>query len=153
MKYLLILLLPFTAFGQRAIGLKTGDTYKFDWDMNLVVQKTFDDLNAPFTVDTTYAMNDSAMQVVFTDGTEIYSNVFRYDVINDTIYTASRAAGCYNSCRKEQDCTRCAKAADCTCSCLQGYGSCSEKNEAVFQNITISNWIKMRILTNTNPEE
>jgi hypothetical protein len=148
------LLLPILSFSQsRIIGFKTDSTYKFEWDINRVVQKTFDDLSAPFTVDSTYVMSDTAMQVIFSDNEYQYSNIFWFETNNDTIYTTSRSTGCLNSCQKELDCTRCAKKPDCDCYCYTGYGSCSNKNLAVFQNITISQWIMIRILTHQKPEE
>lgn len=151
---ILILLIPFASFGQeRIIGTKVNGAYNFTWNMSKVVEATFNDLGATFIVDTTYAKNDSSLQVVFSDDESTYTNVFRFETINDTLYTNFRALGCLNSCRKELDCTRCSIASDCTCSCFTGGGYCSEKNLAVFQNVTISTWIRIRIITNQNPEE
>ncbi len=150
---ILTLLIPFAVFGQRVIGVKDTNGYKFEWDMQKVAQKTFDDLNSNYTVDSVYVMSDTTMQVLFSTEGKYYANIFFFDMSNDTMYTTYRSAGCLNSCRKEQECTRCSMASDCSCSCFSGYGSCSELNLAVFQSITISEWIKIRILTNQNPEE
>jgi len=156
MKLILIplLLLPILAFSQgRVIGAKVDSTYSFTWDMAKVVQSTLTvDVNSEFVVDTVYVMDDSTMQVVFSDSTTTYSNVFIFTSINNILYTNERATGCVNSCYKELGCAKCSKAADCSCYCTYETGSCSDKNLAIFKEVSPSVWINSRILNNANPE-
>jgi len=150
----LLILLPILALSQdRVIGTKTGSTYSFAWDMTKVVQSTLaKDVKSIFSVDTVYIMNDSAMQVVFSDSTTTYSNIVVFQTINNALYTNIGAKGCLNSCYKELGCAKCSKRVTCDCYCVYEMGSCSDKNLAIFKNTSLSEWFNSRILNNTNPE-
>lgn len=155
MKHLiLILLLPIFSFGQeRMLGVKTDSGYIYQWDMGSVIKSTFsDDMNSTLELDSFYTMNDSSIQVSFFDGVDIFSNIVKIIVINDTIYTNERALGCLNSCYAELGCTKCRKKDNCDCECKYPIGSCSDKNLAIFQNTSLSVWVNKRITNNVNPE-
>jgi len=150
----LLLLLPILAFSQdRIIGTKVNSTYSFTWNMKNVVQSTLTkDVKSSFTVDTTYVMNDSTMQVVFSDSITVYSNVFVFKTVNNILYTNIMATGCVNNCYRELGCTKCSKRPDCSCYCVYEMGTCSDKNLAIFKDVSLSVWVNNRILGNSNPE-
>ncbi len=150
----LLLLLPILAFSQdRIIGTKVDSTYSFTWNMTNVVQSALTkDVKSNLTVDTTYVMNDSTMQVVFSDSITVYSNVFMFKTVNNILYTNIMATGCVNSCYKEFGCTKCSKRPDCSCYCTYEMGTCSDKNLAIFKDVSLSVWVNNRIIGNSNPE-
>lgn len=151
MKTLLLLLIPFLSLGQeRFIGIKTDTAYIFNWDMKKVVEETFTDNGGGFSIDTVYVENDSVMNVGFSDSEYHYADIFRFETINDTLFT-SMASGCLNSCYGV-GCTRCKKNAECNCYCVL-IGGCDSKDLAIFQDNPMSILIRERILTNQNPEE
>lgn len=146
---LLLLLFPLIGFSQETpIAWHNNQTMVVSNAVKDQMQQALDSVAyGVYTVDTTWVMDDSVVQIMFSHNDTLYTDIIIGYRDHDTVYTHPAMYACGVTCKNYNECVggSCYKTTDCKCRCT-GDGGCTDIWLSVFGEAPIGEVLRERIL-------